>query len=109
MSLHITDPFKDMKQESEPTVTEEIIPTDQPPPRLPQTVMLSPMFPHQESCHSDQTQMLAVKTLSCLSQVYSHLLTANFLGSKLVLNINSYIYIYSVSYFRWSEPTPIWL
>ena len=59
-----------MKQKSEPRVTVEIIPTGQPPPHLPQTVMLSPalspVFPHQESCHSAQTQMLAVKTLSCL-------------------------------------------
>jgi hypothetical protein len=43
-----------MKQESQPIVTKEIIPTDQPPPHLPQTIMLStalsPIFPHQESC-----------------------------------------------------------
>jgi len=70
MSLRINDPFKDMKQECVPVVTEEIIPTDQSPPHLPQTVTLSPalspIFPHQESCHSAQTQMLAVKTLSRL-------------------------------------------
>ena len=70
MSLRITDPFKYMKQECQPIVTDEIIPTDQPPSHLPQTIMLSPalspIFPHQESCHSAQTWMLAVKTLSCL-------------------------------------------
>jgi hypothetical protein len=70
MLLRITDPFKDMKQESEPIVNEEIIPTDQPPPHLPRIVMLSPtlspLLPHQESCYSAQTQRLAVKTLSCL-------------------------------------------
>lgn len=42
MSLCITDPFKDMKQECEPIVTEEIILTDKPPPHLPRTITLSP-------------------------------------------------------------------
>jgi hypothetical protein len=34
---------------------------------------------------------------------------ADILSSKLVLNFNTYIHIYRASYFRRSEPMPIWL